>query len=61
MPRLNSAENVPLKVDGSLIPEDGNRSVKDLLDWLLLVFGFQVLSGSFRTLLLLFFFCYQSF
>ncbi|XP_020701852.1 callose synthase 7 isoform X1 [Dendrobium catenatum] len=41
MPRLNSSENVPLKVDGSLIPEDGNRSVKDLLDWLLLVFGFQ--------------------
>ncbi|PKU65174.1 Callose synthase 7 [Dendrobium catenatum] len=50
MPRLNSSENVPLKVDGSLIPEDGNRSVKDLLDWLLLVFGFQM-ANELRAIL----------
>ncbi|KAG0489377.1 hypothetical protein HPP92_008188 [Vanilla planifolia] len=41
MPRVNSSENMPQIVEGSLMTEDGRRSVNDLLDWLGLVFGFQ--------------------
>ncbi|KAG0490997.1 hypothetical protein HPP92_007860 [Vanilla planifolia] len=41
MPRVNSSENMPQIIEGSLMTEDGRRSVNDLLDWLGLVFGFQ--------------------
>ncbi|PKA61474.1 Callose synthase 7 [Apostasia shenzhenica] len=51
MPRVSSAENTQQKVGGSLIPEDGSKSINNLLDWLGLVFGFQLDSGTVKYLL----------
>ncbi|XP_010923298.1 callose synthase 7 [Elaeis guineensis] len=40
-PSVRSTSNPHQRVDGSLMPEDGDISVNDLLDWLGLTFGFQ--------------------
>ncbi|KAG1347013.1 callose synthase 7 [Cocos nucifera] len=40
-PSVQSMSDAQQRVDGSSMPEDGDRSISDLLDWLGLTFGFQ--------------------
>lgn len=44
---VRSMPSAQQRVDGSLIPGDGDRAIHDLLDWLGLVFGFQVWKSYF--------------
>ncbi|XP_072994078.1 callose synthase 7-like [Typha latifolia] len=41
IPRIRSTDHPPQKVDGSFLAEEGDESIRDLLDWLCFAFGFQ--------------------